>query len=225
MNRFWKGFTTGAAVGGGAVAGTALLVNFFNRNAYIQRFEKTIEIGRPVGQVFSSFTDLRRLPQMSGLLRDLRTFGNRSHWRATVDGRDVEWEAEIEQFIANQAIGWKSIRGPKHTGRISFSPLGNDTVVHVTMNYAPRSALLRPFVRPMSSRMERWVEQALRDFKASLEGKGQERAIRSGPVEATPAQATGTYGGTAVNPMETKNTRFGGPPSPIEYTRPPEAKS
>ncbi|MFB3915958.1 MAG: SRPBCC family protein [Terriglobales bacterium] len=223
--RYWKGFVTGTAVGAGAVLGTGLLARIFTRSAYVQRFEKTVQIGKPVEEVFKAWTDLTRLPQMSSMLRELRTFGERSYWKARVDGKDIEWEAQIEQFIPNQAIGWKSIRGPKHTGRVSFSPLGNDTVLHVTMNYAPRPVLLRPFVRPMGRRLEAYIEQALRDFKASLEGKGQERVIRTGPVQAEPAQATGTYSGTAVNPMETKNTRFGGPPSPIEYTRPPEAKS
>jgi hypothetical protein len=47
------------------------------------------------------------------------------------------------------------------------------------------SFLLRlPFVQPMHRRIERSIEQTLRQFKAALEGKGQETAIRRGPIHA-----------------------------------------
>jgi len=224
--RYWKGFAAGAAAGAGAAFGSILLASWFRRRGYVERFEKTVQIGRPVEEVFSAWSDLQNLPRMSRIVNEVRVSGNRSHWNVGVEGKQVEWDADIGQLIPNQAIGWKSISGPKHTGRISFSPLGNDTIVHMTMNYAPPSLLLRPFVHPVSGRMAQYIEQVLRDFKAALEGKGQEHAIRTGPMHtAEPSRATGTFGGSPVNPVETKNTRFGGPPSPVEYTRPPEAKS
>ena len=85
---------------------------------------------------------------------------------------NLEWDARIEQLIPNEAIGWKSVNGPKHTGRITFSPIGNDTLVQVTMNYAPPLRLFLPFVAPMTGRIEGVIERVLRDFKASAEGRG-----------------------------------------------------
>ncbi len=84
----------------------------------------------------------------------------------------IEWESEIEQFIPNQAIGWKSVTGPKHSGRATFSPIENDTVVNVTMNFLPPLRFLR--LAPLRDKIQQHFEQVLRDFKASLEGKGQE---------------------------------------------------
>ena len=54
-----------------------------------------------------------------------------------VKGRLLHWDAQLFQDIPNQALGWKSVSGPKHSGRISFAPLGDDTQVHVVMNYSP----------------------------------------------------------------------------------------
>jgi uncharacterized membrane protein len=214
MKKYWKGFAAGAVTGVAAGGGVLLLANTFGSGQVI-RLEKSIQIGKPVNEVFNAWRELGYLPQMSHVINEVRHSGNRSHWRVSFGGRQYEWDAEIEQMIPNQAIGWKSLSGPKHTGRINFSPLGNDTVVHVTMNYAPPSLFLRPFVHPISGHIEDCIEQVFRDFKAALEGKGQERE---------PAQATGTFGGTA-KPIETRNTRFGGRPSAVECTRPPEAKS
>lgn len=180
---YWKGFAMGAAVGAGVAGSVTLLAKFFGDHAYVQRFEKTVQIGRPVEEVFNAWMN----PEMLlSIVKERSGSRNRSHWKIEVAGKQVEWDIEIEQFIPNQAIGWKSIHGPKHTGRITFSPLGDNTVVHMTLNYAPYPLLRLPFVQPMSGRMERSIQQVLRDFKSALEGKGQEKAIRSGAIHAGP---------------------------------------
>ena len=194
---YWKGFATGAAACTGVAVTVTLLAKYFGHHGYVQRFEKTMQIGRPVEEVFNAWTNPETLMQASSIVKELSGFDDHSHWKVEVDGKKVEWDAKIEQFIPNQAIGWKSIRGPRHTGRIAFSPLGNNTILHMTMNYAPSFLLRLPFVQPMSGRMERSIEQVLRDFKAALEGKGQEQAIRSGAIHAVDlSQGTGTSGGT-----------------------------
>jgi uncharacterized membrane protein len=177
------------------------------RESRILRLEDSVEIGKPAAEVFNAWANLSRLPNLVGFLQDVQDFGTRSHWVAYVEGRRVEWDAELVQHIPNQALGWKSVEGPKHTGRVNFSPLGDNTLVHVVMNYAPPLRLAALF-RPASPLLQRHLAQALRDFKASLEGKGQERIPRS---------ATGTYGSP-----QTQVGRFGGPTSPVEFTRPTE---
>ncbi len=167
--RFWAGFGVGAAFG----AVTVLLPQLVGRAgaSRIVRLEKNVQIGRPVEDVFSAWADWEKLPRLSGHIADIRNYGNRSHWRVNVGGQVFEWDAITEQFITNQAIGWKSVSGPKHTGRVTFSPIGDDTIVHVTMNYAPPSRFLRPVVATMSGHMEGVIEKVLREFKASVESR------------------------------------------------------
>ncbi len=230
--RFWQGFAAGTAAGFGSLA----LINLVaHARRPVVRLEKSLQVGRPVEEVFTAWTDFERLPQLSAIIQEISREGSRSHWRIRADGKRFEWDAEIEQFIPNEAIGWKSLSGPKHTGRITFSSLGNDTLVHVVMNYRPPLALLRPFFPPMSEHLDNLIEQALRDFKASLEGKGQEGVER--PLRATgtlgpgaeraaheSAHATGFRSAAEIS-AERATKPTGSEPNPVEFTRPPEAKS
>src|SRR5262245_18167257 len=128
-NHFWKGFAVGAGSGIAAMLGVNAL--WSTRKGRILRLERSLQIGKPVGEVFDAWTQLERLPAMSSLIRDVESDGRRSRWVANLDGKDFEWEAELEQFVPGQAVGWKSVRGPKHTGRITFAPINNDTLVQV----------------------------------------------------------------------------------------------
>jgi len=239
--RFWSGFAAGAAAGLGALVVSNMAGR--RRHQHVVRLEKSIQIGRPVEEVFDSWSRLDTLPGMSHIVDRIDRQGDRSHWVVRMGGRRFEWDATTEQLIPNQAIGWKSVTGPKHTGRIHFSPLGNDTLVHVTMNYAPPGTMwTRPFAQSVQGKLEGYMEQVLRDFKAALEGKGQEGAIRHtasaasrpGPGSVTPSQAqeeraTGTFGAAPSTPGQTSHSNplsvpASPNPNPVDYTRPPDAK-
>ncbi len=234
---FWGGFGAGAAAG--VVAGIGAAIGWRawrtgNQEPEVLRLEKTVQIGKPVDEVFRAWADLANLPNHIRLLERVRPFGRRSQWAARINGRLFEWDAEMIQNIPNQALGWRSVNGVKHTGRISFAPLGNDTLVHVQMNYAPPFGAFGRAVLETSDRVDQYVEQALRDFKASLEGKGQENLEER--------RATGTFGGASGGsesgrPVEAGTStpppsagtdhqvsRFGNQQQSVEYTAPPDAK-
>jgi uncharacterized membrane protein len=224
---FWSGFATGAGVFTGAWAA----VHFARRGGLssIVRLEKSVQIGRPVEDVFDAWANFRLIPQHVSTVKEVRVFGVRTHWHVLVAGVPFEWDAEITQLIPYQAIGWKSLSGPRHSGRITFGRIENDTLVHVHMNYVPAGRILRPFFASFAGEMEGYIERALRELKASIEGGGTGMRRDRNPATATgvPRQddhqaATGTYGPELVNGKE--NPRFGPPDTPVEYTRPPEAK-
>jgi uncharacterized membrane protein len=193
----------------------------------IIRLEKSIQIGRPVEDVFSAWVDWDRLPRVADNVCDISYVGDRSHWRVEVGGQIVEWDAITHQYIENQAIGWKSINGPKHTGRVTFSPIGDDTVVHVTMNYVPPVRAMRPFIAPMAGHMEGLIEKVLRDFKASVESrpKGVQGSVRRTGTQPGPGlrvseiSRAGTFG--QDEPIDPQ-TRWS-PEKPVDY-KPSEAK-
>ena len=219
--RFWKAFAAGAAAGAGAGFGSWFLLRTVFRRSEIVRLEKSLQIGRPIDEVFRAWSDLERLPSLVRLIEQVQVRGKRSHWRMRLDGRSFEWDAELTQNIPNQALAWKSVGGPKHTGRINFSPLGRDTEVHVVMNYAPPRVRLAEF-SGQTEALQHYLSQALRDFKAALEGKGQATASEAlEPGRRTPtsvssaeaAHATGTHGRESEVAGHTQTSRFGGVPN------------
>jgi uncharacterized membrane protein len=225
---FWTGISVGAGIGVAAVLIPQLWGK--SRHARVVRLEKSIQIGSSVEEVFHAWSDFDHLPRVSEQICSIRNYGNRSHWRVNIGGRDIEWDAITEQYIPNQSIGWKSVSGPKHTGRITFSPLKNDTLVHVTMNYAPPSRILRPFVAAVDDQLEDVIEKVLRDFKASIESRSrsglESASLRyqsnlSGPGTQVRERArTGTFDS---EPQKVE-PRFGGTVNPVDYTSPPDAK-
>jgi len=183
---FWAGFGCGVA----AVTGGAWLAGKLRRggNGRILRLEKSIQIARSLVDVWETWSHLAAFPAISDSIQQVRTFGDRSRWTVNVHGVPVEWEAEITQVIPYQQIAWKSVSGPKHSGRVTFSQLGNDTLVHVQMNYAPPTRFMRPVLSPFTGDMEGHLERILREFKAGLEKRRGDKA----PLEQDACRNTGT---------------------------------
>lgn len=225
---FWGGFGAGAAAGMFAGIGAALTwraLRSGNQDSDVLRLEKTVQIGRPVHEVFRAWSELENLPEYIGMVKRVRPFGRRSQWAVEINGRTFQWDAELIQVVPNQALGWRSASGPQHTGRINFAPLGDNTLVHVQMNYAPPLGAFGRALLETFDRVDQYVEQALRDFKAALEGKGQERATGTfgagSPGGGRPVEA----GVTTPPSAGAQTSRFGNQQETVEFTRPPEAKS
>jgi uncharacterized membrane protein len=217
-DRFWPGFATGALIGAATAVAGYMIAGAVrgSRDRRVVRFETSIQIGRNVSEVFNAWSNFDRLPELLDVVRDAHSSGNTSHWRVKIDGKEFEWQAETTQFIPNESIGWKSVSGPKHTGRVTFSSIGNDTLMHVTVNYAPPLGRFGSLFSPVSEHIEGYINDALRDFKAAVEAgnANRGRAPQAEWRERSDRKATGTYGltGTAENP------------SKVDYTRPPEAR-
>lgn len=247
---FWHGFGWGALVG--ATAGSAgFLVASGRGSSYdnrILRLESSIQIGRPMEEVFGAWSRLEELPHRISALRSVDASGGSTRWTMEIDGRPFSFQAVTSQLIPNQAIGWKSVSGPKHSGRINFAKLGKDTLVHVSMNYAPPLGRFGRLLTPITGHLESRIEEALRDFKRSLEGSAATRREFESASDAAIAQwggkapasagwdepsqlrATGTDGSRALNPRSTPGTHVeeGGKvekPGAVDYTRPPRDRS
>ena len=191
---FWSGFAAGTVVGALAGVGGVLAARRRASEAdrRVVRLEKSINIGSPVQRVFAAWSDLEQLPRWISFIRRVEHRGPRWHWLVNLNDREFQWDSQITQVIPGESIGWKSLRGPRHTGRITFSPAGEQTVVHVIMNYAPPMGRVGAMM-PMEEHLERWIERGLREFKAAMEQEQHQAALRTG-AENTETRATGTTG-------------------------------
>jgi uncharacterized membrane protein len=217
---YWGGFAAGALIGTAAAVAGYMMFNATkkNRDSRVIRLEDSIQIGKPVGEVFTAWADFEQLPRLLKMVNNVHVNGNYSEWDVTVDGKDFAWAAETVQFIPNEAIGWRSVKGPKHSGRITFSSVGNDTVVHVTMNYAPPLGRFSRLLSAFDDHLESYIGEALRDFKSAIEFGETEREASVPP----------TFGAAKVpwtGKGERKSTGTEGNTSkanPVRYTRPPK---
>lgn len=187
---FWGGVALGAA---GTVAGlwTSGLLAPQGRT---RRVECSIQISRPAQDVFSACAHVERMPRFVRSIVSVAACDDVSEWIAQLDGRRFGWDLEIVQVVPKQVIGWKSHRGQKHSGRLSFFSLGDKTLVHIEMNYVPSFRFASIFRN--SWKMEDAVNAALRDFKATLEATDRAELANTGGDlrEHIAEQATGTHG-------------------------------
>lgn len=231
----------GAAVGALAGVGGVLVArrqSATDINSHVLRLEKSVNIGRPVQSVFAAWSNFERLPQWISFVRRVERYGTQTRWLVNIDGREFEWDAQITQVAPNESIGWKSLNGPKHTGRITFSPLGDQTVVHVLMNYAPPLGTFGSML-PIEQHLEQWIDRGLREFKTALEREGgvREETVRefTSPApgggeqvrrraqsarEWEPLERTGTD--VSTGPVGTPGKPSA--PGAVRYTRPPKDK-
>jgi uncharacterized membrane protein len=142
------------------------------------RVECSIRIGRPAAEVYSGFAQVERMPQFTQSVVSVDTRGDISVWIARIAGHRYKWDVEIVQVVPKQMIGWKSYLGPKHCGRISFLSLGEETLVHVEMNYVPATNLARLVDGTPSVKLGGVLEAALRDIKVTLESEARDEAPR-----------------------------------------------
>jgi uncharacterized membrane protein len=218
-DRYWGGFAAGALIGTAAAAAAVMVANALSRSRdhRILRLEDSIQIARPVDEVFRAWADFRNLPDYIDAVRHVEVQGDRSIWNVSANGKNSRWEAETVQFVPDEAIGWKSLSGPKHTGRITFSPLGDQTIVHVTMNYASPLGRLSLLAAPATDVIATVVNEALRDFKAALEGRSSRSAPSAG---SEPAEAAWRASSKDFALADEKRKQ----PASVDYTRPPQAK-
>src|SRR5437016_14197570 len=175
---FWSGFVGGITIGTLAGMGGVLAVRRLagRTDSHIVRLEKSINIGRPLELVFATWANIERLPQYISFVKKVERYRDHARWRINLDGKEFTWDSQVTQLVPQQSIGWKSLGRPRHAGRISFAPLGNQTVIHVVMNYAPPLGGLGSML-PIDQHLENWIDQGLREFKAALERSEKHREI------------------------------------------------
>jgi uncharacterized membrane protein len=112
----------------------------------VMELQKCIDVAAPIEQVFETFSQLERLPELMTHVREVRVGGDgTSHW--IVDGpagRTISWEAVTTRLEPNRLIAWRTLPGSAvdHAGLLRFEPTEGGTRVLVTMSYTPLGGAL-----------------------------------------------------------------------------------
>jgi uncharacterized membrane protein len=161
-----KGMMAGAAAkalpgkGGGGGGGKK------TRRLPIQRWT---DVAVPVADAYEKWTSFDEYPKFMHRVLEVESEDeNTVKWREKIWFSTREWEGEITERRKNDRIAWKTVNGTRHSGIVSFHPLGDNlTRVMVTIEFEPTGMLEK-----MASGMrfvKRAVQSDLARFKAYAE--------------------------------------------------------
>jgi uncharacterized membrane protein len=106
------------------------------------------------------------------------------HWKATIAGKDKQWNAVITEQRPDDRIAWKSVDGAKNAGVVTFHRLSdNKSKIMLQMDYEPEGAVenVGDAVGAVSMR----VAGDLDRFKDFIESRGRETGAWRGDVKQT----------------------------------------
>jgi uncharacterized membrane protein len=152
---------------------------------------ETVDVNVPVRVAYDQFTQFEQLPRFMHSVHEVRQQDDRHlHWRATVMGREVEWDAEITEQIPDQKIAWRSTSGTPNGGAVTFRSLGRSrTRVTLEMDYAPQDAIDE--ASDALGAVRATARANLKNFKEMIELGGRDTGEWRAPV--APHNEAGTH--------------------------------
>lgn len=141
----------------------------------VHQMTTSIIVGREASQVYKSWADLERLPQLMPHVHSVETRGEgQTHWvTAAPLGGIVEWDAEVTRMDPNKRIAWRSTDDGdiRTSGQVTFNSLP-DKQTEVTLVFQYVTSVLRDAAARAWAR--KTLDEDLRSFKAHLEGRSAE---------------------------------------------------
>lgn len=132
----------------------------------------SVVVKAPVHQVYSLFTHFNDFPKFMSFVKEVTYYDDqRSHWVAQILGTH-EWDAVNEEWILDRQIGWRSTSGLQNTGKVKFSPVGeNQAAIDVYLNYMPSAGALGEVVDRLGvdSRFDEVLQKDLEHFAQMVE--------------------------------------------------------
>ena len=155
----------------------------------MERVTKTFEINAPVRKVYNQWTQFEDFPRFMDGVKEVKQLDDTHlHWRASIAGKDKEWDAEIVEQVPDQRIAWRSTSGAPNAGTVRFEQLAQErSRVHLTMEYEPKGFIEN--IGDAVGVVDRKLEKAVEDFKKLIEQRGQETGAWRGEVHG--GQKTG----------------------------------
>lgn len=154
--------------------------------------EKSIEVNVPVRTAYNQWTQFEEFPRFMDGVEEVRQLDDkRLHWKASIAGKDEEWDAEIIEQTPDTQVAWRSTSGAENAGTVRFTPLGADrTRVTVVMTYQPEGMVEK--IGDRIGMVEQRVEGDLERFKRFIEERGTATGawrgeIHGGSVESSPS--------------------------------------
>lgn len=144
--------------------------------------EEAIEVNVPVRTAYNQWTQFEDFPQFMDSVHEVRQIDDTHlHWRASIAGKEEEWDAEITEQIPDNRIAWRSLGGVKNAGVVTFHKISDTkTRVMLQMDYEPQSVDEK--VGDALGLVKMQTKANLKRFKELLESRGTETGAWRGSV-------------------------------------------
>lgn len=144
--------------------------------------QEIIDVDVPLSTAYNQWTQFEEFPSFMSSVQEVRQLDDTHlHWKATVAGKQKEWDAEITQQIPDRRIAWRSTGGVLNAGAVSFERLGaGRTRIILKMSYAPDD-----FLEAAGDAMgivKLQAKENLSRFKELIESRGSETGAWRGQV-------------------------------------------
>jgi uncharacterized membrane protein len=150
---------------------------------------ESVEVDVPVQTAYNQWTQFEQFPSFMDNVQEIRQLDDkRLHWKATVMGKPVEWDAEIVEQVPDKRIAWRSTSGTPNSGVVHFrsQPSGKTRIV-LEMRYTPAEAA--ESVGDALGAVRAQVKSNLARFKEMIETRGRESGAWRGTIAAEGSQA------------------------------------
>ena len=133
------------------------------------RIQKDILVDVPAGVAYDQWTQFESFPKfMDGVKEVVQLDEKTLRWRASMWGKEEEWEAQITEQLPDRHIAWRSTSGAPNAGSVMFLPHGAEqTRVSLEISYEPRDAAEK--LGDAVGVLERRVDGDLKRFKDFIE--------------------------------------------------------
>ena len=145
--------------------------------------EKSIDLNVPVRTAYNQWTQFEEFPQFMEGGEQVRQIDDKHlHWKASIGGKQQEWDAEITEQIPDKRIAWRSQQGAKNEGIVIFSPVTEGkSKINLRIEYEPKGMVEK--TAHMIGAVSQRVEGDLKRFKDYIESRGRETGAWRGNVQ------------------------------------------
>src|SRR2546430_8559511 len=158
------------------------------------RIQKDVIASVPVTVAYDQWTQFESFPEfMEGVKEVVQLDEKTLRWRASVAGKEEEWEAQITEQHPDAIIAWRSTTGAPNSGVVRFDPLApKETRVSLEISYEPRDAAEK--VGDALGVLERRVEGDLKRFKEFIEKRRAPTGAWRGEISGGKGEPGGVGG-------------------------------
>lgn len=147
--------------------------------------ERTIEVEKPVEQVYAQWTQFEEFPRFMENVDQVRQLDDKHlEWKAKVAGTQRQWKAEIVEQQPNRMIAWRAITGDRNDGTVEFQPVDGRTKVKLAVDYDPPGGVAGELGDKLVQATPGRIENDLKRFKQFIETRGTSTGAWSGEIRS-----------------------------------------